>query len=361
MRFCSNCGTPIEEGSKFCSNCGTKLEIPAPVTESPAVEVPAAENPAVETPVAEVPVVVTPEVEVPVTETPVTETPAAPAVNATESLFEAAQTPNTGDPASETPVADAPVNTNPVPVVPVSQPAAPQNPYTGAPQTPQVPYYQGTHTYQTPPYAPPAPERKTNVCGIIGLILSCLGLLFCWLSIFNGIMIPALIFVIIGLVQMKTEKKPAAITGAVIYLVALILTIVMTVVYVAMPLTAEIDDEDYNYSYNYDFDNDDESIIADKLSRAYDLYCDDSYAYLSFDGSYLYVDTNPSDIEDETDTDAWQAIQDINDYLGLPDSLDEQMKNTRAIDGYCEESFDDVDVSWNYHPDTGLEVYYEID
>ncbi|MBE6734949.1 MAG: zinc-ribbon domain-containing protein [Ruminococcaceae bacterium] len=350
MRFCSNCGTPIEEGSKFCPNCGTKLEIPVPAIENPATQVPATETP----------VAVTPAVETPAAETPVAEAPVTPDANPTDSLFEAAETPNTGSPVTEAPVPETPAP-QPTYTTPSQNPYEGTSQYSQAPQTPQVPYYQAPHTYQTPPYAPPAPERKANVCGIIGLVLSCIGLLFCWLSIFNGILIPALVLVIIGLVQMKDHKKAAAITGAVIYLVALILTIVMTVVYVSIPFTAQFDEEDYNYSYNYNFDNDDESIIADKLSRAYDLYCDDSFAYLSFDGSYLYVDTNPSDIKNETDTNAWTAIQDINDYLGLPDSLDEQMKNTRALDGYCEESFDDIDVSWNYHPDTGLEVYYEVD
>ena len=28
MKFCPNCGAPIEEGHKFCANCGAKLAAP---------------------------------------------------------------------------------------------------------------------------------------------------------------------------------------------------------------------------------------------------------------------------------------------------------------------------------------------
>ena len=29
MKFCPNCGSPIEDGHKFCANCGEKLDVPA--------------------------------------------------------------------------------------------------------------------------------------------------------------------------------------------------------------------------------------------------------------------------------------------------------------------------------------------
>lgn len=43
MKFCTKCGTQLEEGAKFCPNCGAKIEeqTAAPVA-SPAEEVPAA-------------------------------------------------------------------------------------------------------------------------------------------------------------------------------------------------------------------------------------------------------------------------------------------------------------------------------
>ena len=35
MKFCPNCGAPIEDGHKFCANCGEKLDAPAPVEMPP--------------------------------------------------------------------------------------------------------------------------------------------------------------------------------------------------------------------------------------------------------------------------------------------------------------------------------------
>ena len=36
MRFCSNCGSPLQEGNKFCMNCGQRLEQPVPAPVQPA-------------------------------------------------------------------------------------------------------------------------------------------------------------------------------------------------------------------------------------------------------------------------------------------------------------------------------------
>lgn len=52
-------------------------------------------------------------------------------------------------------------------------------------------------------------------------------------------------------------------------------------------------------------------------------------------------------------------IQDINKALELPDSLETKMGQTRSIDGRQTEEYDNVTVSWTYHPDKGLEVLYE--
>lgn len=51
-------------------------------------------------------------------------------------------------------------------------------------------------------------------------------------------------------------------------------------------------------------------------------------------------------------------IQSINSALGLPTWLYGEMCETRAIDGKQKEMFDNVTVSWSYHPKQGLEVMY---
>lgn len=90
-----------------------------------------------------------------------------------------------------------------------------------------------------------------------------------------------------------------------------------------------------------------------------DCELDSEWAYVGSDGSYLTIDTNPHDKDDYTDYAAYLSIYLINDALGLPDSLTEKMGKTSALDGRQSQSFDEVTVSWKYHPDNGLEITYE--
>ncbi|MET1086814.1 MAG: hypothetical protein ABWY04_06800 [Arthrobacter sp.] len=42
--------------------------------------------------------------------------------------------------------------------------------------------------------------------------------------------------------------------------------------------------------------------------------------------------------------------------LNVPDSIVDQMGTTRALDGTLKDSFSSFNISWNYHPDNGLNV-----
>lgn len=77
------------------------------------------------------------------------------------------------------------------------------------------------------------------------------------------------------------------------------------------------------------------------------------------DGSYIKVDTNPSDIKDYYNADYSQTVKDINKALGFSDSLWEKMGQTRALDGTLTDENDDFTVSWSYHPNKGMSVIYE--
>ncbi|WP_150240950.1 hypothetical protein [Nocardiopsis quinghaiensis] len=44
------------------------------------------------------------------------------------------------------------------------------------------------------------------------------------------------------------------------------------------------------------------------------------------------------------------------DELEAPDSVISQMEQTRALDGRQEGDWNGIEASWNYHPDTGLDV-----
>lgn len=91
----------------------------------------------------------------------------------------------------------------------------------------------------------------------------------------------------------------------------------------------------------------------------FDEYCDSAWAFVAADGSYLSIDTNPNNKDDYTDFEAYLAISSVNSALGLPDALFEKIGQTRALDGRQTESYDELTVSWTYHPDNGLEIMYE--
>ena len=83
---------------------------------------------------------------------------------------------------------------------------------------------------------------------------------------------------------------------------------------------------------------------------------------LGSDGSYLSVDTNVYDLDDYSSTSIMDSIQDVNEDLGLPQSLWNDMLETAWSMGKQEETFESVGikVSWTYHPDKGLEATYKL-
>ena len=104
--------------------------------------------------------------------------------------------------------------------------------------------------------------------------------------------------------------------------------------------------------------------VRPELSSFQTIYyslLDSSYASLAADGSYLLIDTNPNDYDDYSDDEAIQGLYYTLIALDLPDSLLQKMAATRALDGRQSEEYDDLEVSWSYHPDKGLEVLFSID
>jgi RNA polymerase subunit RPABC4/transcription elongation factor Spt4 len=97
------------------------------------------------------------------------------------------------------------------------------------------------------------------------------------------------------------------------------------------------------------------------FEKLYDQYCNSTWAEVASDGSYLYIDTNPYDWEDDglAYPEAYKAIKNVNKALGIPDSVANDMSKTTSRDGKQSETYDKVTVSWKYHPDDGLEVTYK--
>ena len=96
------------------------------------------------------------------------------------------------------------------------------------------------------------------------------------------------------------------------------------------------------------------------FKKIYKDYCSPLWAEVGSDGSFLSVDTNPFDEDDNGIAyyDAYVAIEEINAALDLPDALFEDMINTTGNDGKQIEEYKKITVSWKYHPDKGLEVIY---
>lgn len=92
----------------------------------------------------------------------------------------------------------------------------------------------------------------------------------------------------------------------------------------------------------------------------YNDLCTSTFASVASDGSYLTVDTNPKDEDSYTNYEAYLAIMAINEVLELPESVLNKMNQTRSIDGIQSYSTDELDISWTYHPNRGLEVNYSL-
>ena len=80
------------------------------------------------------------------------------------------------------------------------------------------------------------------------------------------------------------------------------------------------------------------------------------------DGSYLSADTNVYNLDDYFNYDIRDAITELHEKMGLPESLDEDMWQTTWSMGKQHETFEKIGitVSWTYHPDKGLEVTYKL-
>ena len=92
--------------------------------------------------------------------------------------------------------------------------------------------------------------------------------------------------------------------------------------------------------------------------------CDCSLPWAVCGEDYLTIDTNPFDYNSSSSSSktyssvALWAIEEINSKLVIPSYVYDDMMETSSLDGRCSYSGADVEVSWRYHPNTGLEVRY---
>ena len=95
-----------------------------------------------------------------------------------------------------------------------------------------------------------------------------------------------------------------------------------------------------------------------------DMYADlarNDWCEIGKDGSWMSLDTNPDDGGYYAENfAAMGTIEKVNRELGFNDSVYQEMKQTRSIDGRQRVSNDDYEITWSYHPDDGLEVLYKL-
>ena len=96
------------------------------------------------------------------------------------------------------------------------------------------------------------------------------------------------------------------------------------------------------------------------FNKMYSDISGESWCTIAADGTWMQLDTNPYNIDDYMEMDAWNEIKNVLDDLGFASSVSEAMNQTRALDGRQSASSGDYSVSWTYHPDNGLEAMFEI-
>lgn len=80
---------------------------------------------------------------------------------------------------------------------------------------------------------------------------------------------------------------------------------------------------------------------------------------LQDEGSSITFDTEGAE---DLSGDDYEDVACVLTGLDAPDRVISQMDRTRALDGTLDASWDDYEASWNYHPDSGMNLtIYEAD
>lgn len=75
-------------------------------------------------------------------------------------------------------------------------------------------------------------------------------------------------------------------------------------------------------------------------------------------GEALQLDTKGTDLFDEG-TRNYAAYTCMLNELGVPEVTQQKMERTRALDGTQSDTWDGLQASWSYHPDSGINLLIE--
>lgn len=95
------------------------------------------------------------------------------------------------------------------------------------------------------------------------------------------------------------------------------------------------------------------------IDRAVETCVIDAEGYTVLDeGHAIELDTKGKDVFD-TGTSDYLAYTCMLTELGVPESTQQKIGRTRALDGTQSHSWGDMQASWSYHPDDGANVLIE--
>jgi hypothetical protein len=91
---------------------------------------------------------------------------------------------------------------------------------------------------------------------------------------------------------------------------------------------------------------------GERLASAVDTCSVGGYANLSEDHKSLVYDGSSSD--------DYVSLKCLLSTLNAPSTVWERMTRTTALMGAIDDEWDGITISWTYHPDNGLDCYFEI-
>ncbi len=95
------------------------------------------------------------------------------------------------------------------------------------------------------------------------------------------------------------------------------------------------------------------------IDRAVEVCAIDAEGYTVMDnGAAVQLDTKGEDFTDGGTRD-YTAYACMLDELGVPEVTQQKIGRTRALDGTQNDTWDGLQASWSYHPDSGVNVLIE--
>lgn len=104
---------------------------------------------------------------------------------------------------------------------------------------------------------------------------------------------------------------------------------------------------------------DDSTLNQSIIDEAVETCGMDAEGYTVLDGgAAIELDTAGKDYSD-SGTSNFVAYYCMLNQLGVPETTQQKMGRTRALDGTQSDSWDSLTASWSYHPDSGVNVLIE--